>query len=62
MAEVKNPGPLFKVTMTEYERGYGQRHMGEKYFDNEEEAKKFCEGYFFGDHDCYFKATYTKVA
>lgn len=28
MAEVKFNGPLYKVTMTEYERGYGQRPMG----------------------------------
>ena len=37
MAEVRFNGPLYKVTMTEYERGYGQREMGEKFFDNEEE-------------------------
>jgi hypothetical protein len=48
--------------MTEYERGYGQRRMGEKYFDNEEEAKQFCENYFSGDPDCYFRADYEKVA
>jgi len=62
MAEVKMKKPLFKVTMTEYEKGWGQRPMGEKFFTTEEEAKKFCEGYFFGDPDCFFRATYTKVA
>ncbi len=62
MSEVTLKTPLFKVTMTEYERGYGQRHMGEKFFTTEEEAKKFCEGYYFGDPDCFFRATYTKVA
>ena len=41
--EVRFNGPLYKVTMTEYERGWGQRPMGEKFFDNEEEARKFCE-------------------
>lgn len=62
MAEVKFPGPLYKVTMTEYERGYGQRDMGEKFFDNEEEAKAFCEKYFSGDPDCYYRAEYRKVS
>ena len=37
MAEVRLNTPLYKVTMTEYERGYGQRDMGEKFFDNEED-------------------------
>ena len=30
--------------------------------DNEEEAKKFCEEYFGGDSECYFRADYRKVA
>ena len=62
MAEVRLNTPLFKVTMTEYERGYGQRDMGEKFFDNEEEARKFCEEYFSGDRDCYYRAEYRRVA
>jgi hypothetical protein len=62
MSEVKLNGSLYKVTMTEYERGYGQRPMGEKFFDNEIEAKKFCEEYFGGDSECYFRADYRKVA
>ena len=62
MAQVFNPGPLFKVTMTEYERGYGQRSMGETYFTTEEEAKKFCEEYFSGDSECYYRAEYRRVA
>jgi len=62
MAEVKFQGPLFKVTMTEYERGYGQRPMGEKYFDNEEEAKAFCEQYFSGNSECFFRADYQKIS
>ena len=61
MSEVKSPGPLYKVTMTEYERGYGQRPMGECFFDNEEEAKKFCEEYASGDSECYYRADYRKV-
>jgi hypothetical protein len=62
MAEVKMKGPLFKVTMTEYEKGWGQRPMGEKYFDTEEEARKFCEDYASGDYECYFRASYQRIA
>jgi hypothetical protein len=64
MSEVKLNGPLYKVTMTEYERGYGQRPMGERYFDNEAEAREFCENYNRdpGDPDCFFRASYTRVA
>lgn len=62
MAEVKLNG-LYKVTMTEYERGWGQRDMGTTFFDNEEEARKFCEDYNRdpGDPDCFYRARYTKV-
>jgi hypothetical protein len=48
--------------MTEYERGYGQRPMGETFFTTEEEAKRFCQEYASGDPDCYFRASYEKVA
>jgi hypothetical protein len=48
--------------MTEYERGWGQRPMGECFFDNEEEARKFCEEYASGDSECYYRASYQKVA
>lgn len=60
MSEVKLGG-LWKVTMREYERGYGQRDMGTKFFTTEEEAKQFCKEYFSGDPDCYFRADYEKV-
>ena len=62
MSEVKLNG-LWKVQMTEYERGWGQRDMGTKFFDNEEEARAFCEAYNKdpGDPDCYFRASYSKV-
>lgn len=60
MAEVKLNG-LYKVTMREYERGYGQREMGTRYFTTEEEAKQFCKQYFSGDSECYFRAEYQKV-
>jgi hypothetical protein len=62
MAQVHSPGPLYKVTMTEYERGYGQRPMGDTYFTTEEEARKFCEEYFSGSPDCYYRAEYHRVA
>ena len=61
MAEVRFNGPLYKVTMTEYERGYGQRDMGTTYFTTEEEARQFCKEYASGDPDCYFRASYEKV-
>ena len=62
MSEVKL-GTLYKVTMTEYERGWGQRPMGEKFFTTEAEARAFCEDYNRdpGDPDCYFRADYRKV-
>jgi hypothetical protein len=60
MAMVKLNG-LYKVIMTEYERGYGQRDMGTIFFDNEEEAKAFCEQYASGDPDCFYRAEYRKV-
>lgn len=60
MAQVQL-GNLYKVTMTEYERGYGQRPMGEAFFDNEAEAKKFCEDYASGDSECFYRASYQKV-
>lgn len=64
MAEVKFKGPLFKVIMTEYERGWGQRPMGEKFFTTEEEAKAFCLEYNNppGDPDCFYRARYEKLA
>jgi hypothetical protein len=62
MPEVKMKGPLFKVTMTEYEKGWGQRPMGEKFFTTEEEAKKFCEDYASGDYECFYRASYSRVA
>lgn len=64
MPEVKLQTPLYKVTMTEYERGWGQRPMGERYFDSEQDARAFCEEYNRdpGDPDCFFRASYTRVA
>jgi hypothetical protein len=62
MTQVFNPGPLYKVTMTEYERGWGQRPMGETFFTTEEEAQQFCKEYASGDSECYYRAEYRKVA
>jgi hypothetical protein len=62
MSEVRFNGPLFKVTMTEYESGWGQRLMGEKFFDNEQEARQFCKDYASGDSECFYRAEYRKVA
>lgn len=58
--ELKLQG-VYKVTMTEYERGYGQRPMGTKFFDNEAEAKAFCKEYASGDEDTFYRADYVKV-
>ena len=64
MSEVKLNGPLFKVTMTKYERGYGHRLLREKFFTTEAEAKQYCKEYNadLGDPDCYYRADYRKVA
>lgn len=45
MAEVKNPKALFKVELTEYERGWGQKPWEDKFFDNETEARKWADDY-----------------
>lgn len=55
-------GSLYRVQCTEYERGYGQRDMGVHFFTTEEEAKRFCEEYFSGTPECYFRAEYIKVS
>jgi hypothetical protein len=60
MSEVKLNN-LYKVTMREYERGYGQRDMGTKFFTTEEDAKQFCKEYFSGNSECYFRAEYERL-
>lgn len=45
MAEVKMNQSLYKVELTEYERGWGSKHWDTKYFDNEAEAKKYAYDY-----------------
>ena len=44
MAQIQKPR-AFKVKLTEYERGWGQRDFGEKYFDNEAEARAWTRDY-----------------
>lgn len=39
MAKVNIKSGLWKVTLVERERGYGQRVIWEEYYDNEEEAR-----------------------
>ena len=45
MAQVKMSQDLFKVVLTEYERGWGQRHWDTLYFDNEVEARRYAIDY-----------------
>ena len=45
MAEVKLTKALFKVTLTEYDRFSGRSHWGDKYFDNEDEARQWAIDY-----------------
>ena len=62
MARVNQPVATYRVEFTEYERGWGQREMGEKFFDNENEAKQFCINYAGGDYECFYRADYKKVS
>jgi hypothetical protein len=46
MAQIEKPNvTAFKVQLTEYERGWGQRPWETLYFDNEVEARRFAEDY-----------------
>lgn len=56
----KPTGPMYKITMTEYDWG-AQHEMGTKIVYSEEEAKRFCEGYAGGSSECYYRASYVKV-
>ena len=41
MAQIQKPNvKAFKVELTEYERGWGQKHWDTWYFDNEAEARQ----------------------
>ncbi len=64
MAEVKLSG-LYKVTIIEYERGWGQRvdSNDTKFFTTEEEAKKYAERWEEGGTPDYFwRARIEKVS
>lgn len=43
--QVKAPQVTYKVVLTEYERGYGQKHWDTVYFDNEDEARQYALDY-----------------
>jgi len=45
MAEVKLNKALYKVVLTEYDRFSGHKHWDTKYFDNENEARKWATDY-----------------
>lgn len=45
MAQVNLNQNVFKVQLTEYERGFGQKPWNTMYFDNEAEARKYAEDY-----------------
>jgi hypothetical protein len=64
MAEVKLSG-LYKVTVTEYERGWGQRvdPKDTKFFTTLEEAKAYKKHWETGGSpDCYWRASIEQVA
>ena len=46
MAQIQKPVvQAFKVELTEYERGWGQKHWDTVYFDNEAEARQYAIDY-----------------
>ena len=46
MDQIQKPTvQAFKVELTEYERGWGQKHWDTKYFDNEQEARDWATDY-----------------
>lgn len=46
MAQIPKPNvQAFKVVLTEYERGWGQKPWDELYFDNEQEARDYARDY-----------------
>jgi hypothetical protein len=65
MAQIENPDlKIFKVVLTEYERGWGSKIWDTLYFDNELEAKTFATDYNQQNNsdsyvpDWYVSATY----
>jgi hypothetical protein len=46
MARIAKPNvQAFRVTLTEYERGWGQKPWDDIYFDNEAEARQYAIDY-----------------
>lgn len=45
MAQVSKPTAVYKVVLTEYERGWGQKPWDVLYFDNEQEAMDYATNY-----------------
>lgn len=46
MSRIAKPAvQAFKVELTEYERGQGQKHFDTVYFDNEAEARQYAVDY-----------------
>jgi hypothetical protein len=63
MAEVKMGG-LWKVVITEYEAGWGQRVDPDdtKFFDNEAEARAYAARMSSGDYEIFWRGEVTRVA
>lgn len=66
MAMIKKPNVIaFRVELTEYERGWGQKHFDTVYFDNESEARQWAIDYNLKHNskdyvpDWYVRADYT---
>ena len=65
MAQIKKPTVrAFKVQLTEYERGWGQKPWDTLYFDNEAEARQYAIDYNLKNNnlasapDWYVRADY----
>lgn len=68
MARVGKPTSVYRVELTEYERGWGSKPWETLYFDNEAEARQYATDYN-DEHnsqpsvpDWYVKAEYRGVA
>lgn len=62
MAEVKM-GTLWRVTVTEYEQGWGQRPCEDetKFFTTKEEAEAYAKTCNTGTYELFWRATVTKI-
>ena len=45
MAQIEKPTTVYRVVLTEYERGWGSKPWDTLYFDNEPEARKYAADY-----------------